>query len=156
MSFFFFISLLAVLFNSVIISKYLLSSEYNNIFSYIMNITMNSKDVITDNYDIITNSDNIIKDNYNIMKYTYNSDIIYNNIFKYLNYFNIFSLLLMLYSSFIIITKKNKMKFNIIYFILFPLYWILHYIASIRSIKGLLSTPFYWAKTEHGIRRRKK
>ncbi len=67
-----------------------------------------------------------------------------------MNYFNIFYLLAMSYSAFIIIIIKNKIKFNIIYFILFPFYWVLHYVAGIRAFYYLIVNPFYWSKTKHG------
>jgi len=31
------------------------------------------------------------------------------------------------------------------------LYWILYYVAAVWAIYGLIKTPFYWAKTEHGV-----
>lgn len=66
-------------------------------------------------------------------------------------YFNCFTLFFMIYGSFIIVAIKNKMKFNAIYFIFSPFYWILHYIAGIRAVKSLILSPFYWAKTDHGV-----
>lgn len=63
---------------------------------------------------------------------------------------NTILLIFMLYISFIIICIKNKIKFNFLYFIFFPFYWFLHYIAGIRAIYYLITTPFYWSKTEHG------
>ncbi len=69
----------------------------------------------------------------------------------YLIYINIYTILLMIYGSFISICIKNKMRFNLLAFIFFPLYWILHYIASVKSLYELIAKPFYWSKTEHGI-----
>lgn len=66
-------------------------------------------------------------------------------------YANLFSLFAMIYGAFIAVVFKNKMKINFLYFLLFPLYWVLHYIAAFYALKGLIFTPFYWAKTEHGI-----
>lgn len=74
--------------------------------------------------------------------------------FKYLTpiiYANITMLFIIVYGSFIAVVLKNKIRFNLVYFLLFPLYWMLHYIAGIRAIVGLIKTPFYWAKTEHGV-----
>lgn len=68
-----------------------------------------------------------------------------------MSYINIFSFLIMTYMSFIIIIVKNKIKFNVFYLILFPFYWILHYIAGVRACYYLIVKPFYWAKTKHGI-----
>lgn len=67
-----------------------------------------------------------------------------------LGYVNIIFLILMVYASFIIITIKNKMIFNLIYFIFFPLYWVIHYFAGIRAFYYLIANPFHWSKTKHG------
>lgn len=40
---------------------------------------------------------------------------------------------------------------NIIISLFYPIYWILHVIASYRAILELLSNPFKWNKTEHGV-----
>lgn len=70
---------------------------------------------------------------------------------KYLMYANIYIMIIMIYGSFISICIKNKMRFNLLAFIFFPLYWTLHYIASIKSLYELIVKPFYWSKTEHGV-----
>jgi cellulose synthase/poly-beta-1,6-N-acetylglucosamine synthase-like glycosyltransferase len=36
---------------------------------------------------------------------------------------------------------------------IFPLYWLLHSLASFMALWQLLRKPFYWAKTTHGITR---
>ena len=72
-------------------------------------------------------------------------------ILKYLMYANIYIMIIMIYGSFISICIKNKMRFNLLAFIFFPLYWTLHYIASIKSLYELIVKPFYWSKTEHGV-----
>lgn len=33
----------------------------------------------------------------------------------------------------------------------YPFYWILHSLACFRAIRQLLTAPFYWEKTEHGM-----
>lgn len=40
---------------------------------------------------------------------------------------------------------------NIIISLFYPVYWILHIIASYRAILELLLNPFKWNKTEHGV-----
>ncbi len=37
--------------------------------------------------------------------------------------------------------------------LLFPLYWLLHSIACYRALWQLLTAPFYWEKTSHGLTR---
>lgn len=34
---------------------------------------------------------------------------------------------------------------------LFPLYWVLHSIASLRALWQLFKRPHFWDKTEHGV-----
>ena len=78
--------------------------------------------------------------------------------FKYLNfiiYFNLLSFFFMIYGASAIIIYKNKLKFKPIYFIFSPFYWFLHYLASFRALISLIKTPFYWAKTEHGVSKSK-
>lgn len=41
--------------------------------------------------------------------------------------------------------------FNVVISLVYPIYWILHVIASYRAILELCITPFKWNKTEHGI-----
>ncbi|MCD6035601.1 MAG: xagB [Rickettsiales bacterium] len=38
----------------------------------------------------------------------------------------------------------------LLYIPLFPFYWMLHSIASIRAVGQLITRPHYWEKTEHG------
>lgn len=64
---------------------------------------------------------------------------------------NIILLIIITYVSFIVICVKNHIKFHFKYFIFFPFYWCLHYIAGIRALYYLITTPFYWSKTEHGV-----
>lgn len=74
--------------------------------------------------------------------------------FKYLNFminFNLFTFFFMIYGASLIVIYKNKLKFKPLYFICSPFYWFLHYIASFRAIISLIRSPFYWAKTEHGV-----
>jgi cellulose synthase/poly-beta-1,6-N-acetylglucosamine synthase-like glycosyltransferase len=33
----------------------------------------------------------------------------------------------------------------------FPFYWLLHSIASFRALSQLITRPYYWEKTEHGV-----
>ena len=65
---------------------------------------------------------------------------------------NIILLIIITYGSLIMVCVKNHLKFNFKYFIFFPFYWCLHYIAGIRALYYLITTPFYWSKTEHGVK----
>ncbi len=81
------------------------------------------------------------------------------NIPNFLNciiHLNFYMLLFITYGSVAIICIEHKIKFKPIYFILFPFYWILHYIAGLRALYYLGKTPFYWAKTEHGLFKSKR
>lgn len=73
-----------------------------------------------------------------------------NSLLDLLIIINAILLIFILYISFIIICIKSKIKFNFLYFLCFPFYWFLHYIAGIRALYYLIATPFYWSKTEHG------
>jgi len=85
-----------------------------------------------------------------ILNLTILKNIHYFSFLIFMSYFNIIYLLLMTYISFIVISIKNKIKFNTIYFIFFPFYWLLHYIAGIIAFYSLMFNPFYWSKTKHG------
>ncbi len=48
---------------------------------------------------------------------------------------------------------KNPMKFQVAA-LLFPFYWLLHSVASYKSLWQLLSRPHFWEKTAHGFAQR--
>lgn len=45
----------------------------------------------------------------------------------------------------------NKWKGMFIYSLVFPFYWILHSIASFKALWQLITRPYYWEKTNHGV-----
>jgi len=49
-----------------------------------------------------------------------------------------------------VITKNgwNNMKSSIL---LFPFYWILHVVASLKAVWDVITRPHHWEKTEHGV-----
>lgn len=49
------------------------------------------------------------------------------------------------------VVNKFRWKNMMSYCIAFPLYWILHSIASFRAFWQLFVRPHYWEKTEHGL-----
>jgi cellulose synthase/poly-beta-1,6-N-acetylglucosamine synthase-like glycosyltransferase len=50
-----------------------------------------------------------------------------------------------------IVIAKNKVRGSFLNSFLFPFYWILHSIASLLALIELVTKPFYWDKTEHGL-----
>ncbi len=71
-------------------------------------------------------------------------------------YISLFNLLfgngLMIYLNMLAIFKRHY--FHLLpYTFLNPFYWILHSIASYKAIWQLITRPFYWEKTNHGISR---
>jgi cellulose synthase/poly-beta-1,6-N-acetylglucosamine synthase-like glycosyltransferase len=78
-------------------------------------------------------------------------------IINYLWLANAFFALSYLYGFglFILINKKrgisNLQIFNICSLILWPLYFILHTIACYQSLFELITSPFKWNKTKHGV-----
>ncbi|CUS99270.1 glycosyltransferase family 2 protein [Candidatus Kryptobacter tengchongensis] len=57
---------------------------------------------------------------------------------------------LMIYMNMMSVFRRKY--YNLLPFALLnPFYWILHSIASYKALWQLISNPFYWEKTEHGI-----
>ncbi|HJK87462.1 MAG TPA: hypothetical protein QKA14_01220 [Candidatus Megaira endosymbiont of Hartmannula sinica] len=59
-------------------------------------------------------------------------------------------------SAFIAIRKNYTYKnshnaYNLLTFLIWPLYFILHTIAAYYSLYDIMIRPFYWSKTDHGI-----
>jgi cellulose synthase/poly-beta-1,6-N-acetylglucosamine synthase-like glycosyltransferase len=50
-----------------------------------------------------------------------------------------------------LVILKNKVKGISMTSFLFPFYWILHSAASLMALVEIMTKPFYWDKTEHGI-----
>ncbi len=50
-----------------------------------------------------------------------------------------------------VIVVKNRWWKMLYYCPVFPLYWLLHSLASFRSVYELIRRPHYWNKTEHGL-----
>jgi cellulose synthase/poly-beta-1,6-N-acetylglucosamine synthase-like glycosyltransferase len=51
---------------------------------------------------------------------------------------------------------KKKMYAEIPYVLIFPLYWVLISIGAWKGLFQLLTQPFYWEKTVHGINKKFK
>lgn len=55
-------------------------------------------------------------------------------------------------SAFVVIKNSSKYsKQSIVAFIMWPFYFLLHSIASYKAIYDLITSPFKWNKTTHGI-----
>lgn len=71
-------------------------------------------------------------------------------------YISLFNLLfgngLMIYLNMLAVFKRHYYSL-LLYTFLNPIYWILHSIASYKAFWQLLTRPFYWEKTIHGISR---
>jgi glycosyltransferase XagB len=60
---------------------------------------------------------------------------------------------LLLYAAACIKTKKYR---SLPYALTMPVYWLLISIAALRGLKQLITNPFYWEKTLHGVSKTKK
>ncbi len=49
--------------------------------------------------------------------------------------------------------RYNKWRGMMPHFLLFPFYWALHSIASFKALWQLITKPYYWEKTKHGVSR---
>ncbi len=71
-------------------------------------------------------------------------------------YISLFNLLfgngLMIYLNMLAVFKRHYYHL-LLYTLLNPVYWILHSVASYKALWQLLTRPFYWEKTIHGISR---
>jgi hypothetical protein len=69
-------------------------------------------------------------------------------------YISIFNLLfgngIVIYMNMMSVFRR-KLYTLLPFALLNPLYWILHSIAAYKALWQLISNPFYWEKTEHGI-----
>ena len=46
---------------------------------------------------------------------------------------------------------KRKFYELILYAMVNPLYWLMHSIAAYKGLWQLITKPFYWEKTNHGL-----
>jgi glycosyltransferase XagB len=57
---------------------------------------------------------------------------------------------LIIYVNMMAVFKRNY--FDLIFFALFnPIYWLLHSISAYKGLWQLITRPFYWEKTTHGL-----
>jgi hypothetical protein len=71
-------------------------------------------------------------------------------------YISLFNLLIgngvMIYLGMLAGFKRRRYQL-IPFALLNPFYWILHSIASYKAVWQLITKPFYWEKTRHGLSR---
>jgi len=80
-------------------------------------------------------------------------DFLFPPITLYISLFNLlFGNGLMIYLNMLAVFKRHYHSL-LPYTLLNPIYWILHSIASYKALWQLLTRPFYWEKTKHGISR---
>lgn len=80
-------------------------------------------------------------------------DIIFPPVILYVSLFNLLiGNGIMIYLSMLAVFKRRQYQL-IPFALLNPLYWILHSLASYKAVWQLLTKPFYWEKTQHGLSR---
>ncbi|MEO9570254.1 MAG: glycosyltransferase family 2 protein [Polaribacter sp.] len=62
--------------------------------------------------------------------------------------------LIMIYTNMIAIFKRSSYSL-IIYALANPVYWLMHSIAAYKGLNQLITKPFYWEKTNHGLTKKK-
>ncbi len=78
-------------------------------------------------------------------------DIFFPPLILYISLFNLLiGNLLVVYMNMIAVFKR-RIFFLTIYSLLNPAYWVLHSIAAYKALWQLITKPYYWEKTTHGI-----
>lgn len=62
--------------------------------------------------------------------------------------------LIMIYTNMIAIFKRNSYAL-LIYALANPIYWLMHSISAYKGLNQLITKPFYWEKTNHGLTKKK-
>lgn len=62
--------------------------------------------------------------------------------------------LIMIYTNMIAIFKRSSYSL-ILYAIANPVYWLMHSISAYKGLHQLITKPFYWEKTNHGLTKKK-
>ncbi|MHA7944514.1 glycosyltransferase family 2 protein [Formosa sp. 3Alg 14/1] len=62
--------------------------------------------------------------------------------------------LIMIYTNMIAIFKRQSYSL-IIYALANPVYWLMHSISAYKGLHQLITKPFYWEKTNHGLTKKK-
>ena len=56
-----------------------------------------------------------------------------------------------MFQSYYVVKYKSWMKSKWYCIILYPCYWFLHAISTVRAVWQFFTRPYYWDKTEHGL-----
>jgi len=62
--------------------------------------------------------------------------------------------LIMIYTNMIAIFKRRSYAL-MIYALANPIYWLMHSISAYKGLHQLITKPFYWEKTNHGLTKKK-
>jgi len=62
--------------------------------------------------------------------------------------------LIMIYTNMIAIFKRSSYSL-MLYAIANPVYWLMHSISAYKGLHQLITKPFYWEKTNHGLTKKK-
>jgi len=62
--------------------------------------------------------------------------------------------LIMIYTNMIAIFKRSSYSL-LIYALANPIYWLMHSISAYKGLNQLITKPFYWEKTNHGLTKKK-
>lgn len=62
--------------------------------------------------------------------------------------------LIMIYTNMIAIFKRRSYSL-LIYALANPIYWLMHSISAYKGLNQLITKPFYWEKTNHGLTKKK-
>ena len=71
--------------------------------------------------------------------------------FAYVAMFNFIAGIVVHIAIAVIVVARDKWWALLPHTLLFPFYWVLHMVASFRSVWELIARPHYWQKTEHGL-----
>jgi hypothetical protein len=70
---------------------------------------------------------------------------------SYIGWFNLFFGNALMIAVSMLGVGRRRYWGLLVYAVANPLYWMLHSIASYRALWQLVTNPFYWEKTNHGI-----
>jgi hypothetical protein len=69
----------------------------------------------------------------------------------YISIFNfIVGNVLMIYLNIMAVFKRRYYEL-VLFSVMNPVYWVMHSIAAYRGLWQLITKPFYWEKTNHGL-----
>jgi len=74
----------------------------------------------------------------------------FNYVINYSSILLVFGVIIQLFYAFVVVSyqKWPRMGGAIV---MFPFYWVLHSVASFKALWQLITKPYYWEKTNHGL-----